>query len=136
MPSELGRLSDAVEPFQRQDRVRKLIGTAVENGARQRQEFLRHGLRIRKRGRLAGRIGINAFMHTIFGRDADAGAERMRAANFQPVILHDVELIGERIDGRAAELVVIVPTKAALVERDLDLEEASLANREFREEQC
>jgi hypothetical protein len=36
LPSELRRLPDAVEAFQRQDRIRKLIGTAVQNRTRQR----------------------------------------------------------------------------------------------------
>ena len=57
-------------------------------------------------------------MHAIVGGDADARAERMAAADLEPVVLHHVEFVRQRIDRGIAELVVIVPAEAALVERD------------------
>ena len=47
----------------------------------------------------------------------DARAERMGAADLEAIVLHHVELVGERIDRGVAEPVVIVPAEAALVER-------------------
>src|SRR4051812_12103118 len=58
LPPELRGLLDAIEPLQRQDRIRQLIGAAVQHRAGERQELLLHRLRVRKRIRLAGRVGI------------------------------------------------------------------------------
>jgi len=58
-------------------------------------------------------------MHgVIIGGDGDARAERMGAADLEAIVLHDVELVGERIDRGITELVVIVPAETTLVERD------------------
>src|SRR4051812_28645754 len=63
LPAELGGLLDAVKPLQRQDRIRQLVGAAVQYGTGQRQEFLLHRLGVRESGGLAGGIGVEAFMH-------------------------------------------------------------------------
>src|SRR6201981_4070374 len=57
-------------------------------------------------------------MHAVFGGDGDARAEGMLAADLEPVVLHDVELVGERVDRGITKPVVIVPAEAALVERN------------------
>src|SRR3981189_2397261 len=95
LPPKLRRLLDAVESFQRENRVRELLGAAIQHWAGKRQEFLRHRLRIRERIRLAGGIGMKPFMHAVIGRDADARAEGMAAAGFEAIVLYDVELVGE-----------------------------------------
>ena len=56
-------------------------------------------------------------MHAVVGGDGDAGAERMGAADLEAIVLHHVELVGQRIDGGVAEPLVIVPAEAALVQR-------------------
>jgi hypothetical protein len=48
LPPEFGRFADPIEAFQAQDRVRKLIGAAIQYRAGKRQEFLRHRVRIRE----------------------------------------------------------------------------------------
>src|ERR1700675_4165087 len=48
LPAQLRGRLDAVEPLERQDRIRKLIGAAVEHRAGQRQKLLLHRLRVRK----------------------------------------------------------------------------------------
>jgi len=50
--TEMGRLLDAVESFQRQNCIGELIGAFVQDRTGQRQEFLRHRFRIWKRRRL------------------------------------------------------------------------------------
>jgi len=56
-------------------------------------------------------------VHAVVGGDADARAEGVSAADLETVVLHHVELVGERIDGGVAEPVVIVPAKTALIKR-------------------
>ena len=93
LPSKMRRGGDTVEAFQRQDRVGKLVGAALQYRAGQRQEFLLHRLRVRERGRLARRVGMEPFMHAVIGGDADPRAERMGAADFEAIVLHHVELV-------------------------------------------
>ena len=61
LSSEMRRGGDAIESFQGQDRIGELIGAVVQHRAGQRQEFLLHRLRVRERGRLARRIGMEPF---------------------------------------------------------------------------
>src|SRR3954466_9266578 len=56
-------------------------------------------------------------MDAVVGGDGDAGAEGGGAADLETAVLHHVELVGERVDGGVAEPAVIVPAKAALIER-------------------
>src|SRR5882757_9241978 len=56
---------DAVESFQGEDRVGELVGAAVQHRAGEGQEFLRHRLRVRKRSRFAGGIGVEPLMHAV-----------------------------------------------------------------------
>ena len=62
-------------------------------------------------------------MHAIVRRDADACAERVAAAGLEAIVLHHVELVGERVDGGISEAVVVVPAERALVERERACEE-------------
>ena len=48
LPSQLRGLGDAIESLQREDRIRELVGAAVQHRAGERQEFLLHRLRIRE----------------------------------------------------------------------------------------
>src|SRR5438094_10169718 len=49
LPSQLRRLLDAIEPLQREDRVRKLVGAVLKDRTRQGQEFLLHRGCVRER---------------------------------------------------------------------------------------
>src|ERR1700746_519375 len=57
-------------------------------------------------------------MHAVIGRDRDARAKWMAAADLEAVVLHHVEFVGESIDRSVAKALVIVPAEAALIERD------------------
>ena len=48
LPAQLRGLGDAIESLQREDRIRELVGAAVEDRAGQREEFLLNSLRVRK----------------------------------------------------------------------------------------
>ena len=50
-------------------------------------------------------------MHAVVRGDADAGAEGMGAADLEPVVLHHVELVRERIDRGIPQAAVIVPAE-------------------------
>src|SRR4029077_13068098 len=73
--------------------------------------------------RLTGGIGIKPLVYAVVGGDADARAEGVSAADLETIVLHHVELVGERIDRGIAEPRVIVPAEAALVERHRSGEE-------------
>src|SRR5258708_15953519 len=88
LPSQMRGLLDAIESFQREDRVGELVGAAVQHRAGEGQEFLRHRLRVRKRSRLAGRIGVEPPIHGVVGVNSDAPAERRAAAEFKAGALH------------------------------------------------
>src|SRR5216683_4097582 len=75
LPAELRRGGNAIESLQRENRIRQLVGAAVQHRAGQRQELLRHRLCIRERIRLAGGIGIEPLVHAVVGDNADARAE-------------------------------------------------------------
>ena len=64
----------SIESLQRQDRIRKLVGAAVQHRAGKGEEFLRHRLRVGKRGGLARGIGIEPLMHAVVGGDAETRA--------------------------------------------------------------
>src|SRR3954466_3006026 len=55
-------------------------------------------------------------MHAVLCGDLDARAERMAAADLELIVLHHVELVGERVDRGVAEPVVIIPPERALIE--------------------
>src|SRR5262249_42033983 len=74
-PPQLGCLRHAPEALQRKDRIRQLIGAAVQHRAGQRQEFLLHGLRIRERARLSGWVDMQPLMHAVIARDRNPRAE-------------------------------------------------------------
>src|ERR1019366_5926639 len=82
------------------------------------EEFLRHRLRVRERIRLAGWVGIKPFVHAVVRGDTDARAKRVAAADLEAIVLHDVELVRQRIDRGLAKPLVIVPAETALIERD------------------
>src|SRR6185312_5918445 len=98
LPPELRGLRNPIEAFEREDRVGELLGTAVQHGTRQRQELLLHRLCVGEGVRLAGRVDVEPLVYAIARGDGDARAEGVRAADFEPVVLHNVEFIGERID--------------------------------------
>src|SRR6185437_11764140 len=90
LPAQLRRLLDAIKTLQRQDRISKLIGAAVQDRAGERQKFLLHRLRVGERTRLARGVEEQPLMGAVIGGDADPRAERVGAANFEPVVLHDI----------------------------------------------
>src|ERR1700712_2279623 len=96
-------LLHAVEAFQREDRLRQLIGAAVQYRTGQRQEFLRHRLRVRERAWLAGRGGMERAGAAVLGGVRSGGPERRGGAVWEPVVLHHVELVGKRVQGGVAE---------------------------------
>jgi hypothetical protein len=53
----------------------------------------------------------------------------MGTADFEAVVLHHVELVGERVDRLVAEPVVIVPAEMALVERDRAVRQVNMLRR-------
>src|SRR5258708_24825213 len=115
LPPQLRRLLDPVEPFQRENRIRQLVGAAVQDRARQGQKLLLHHYRVRERIGFAGRIGIEPLVHAVVGGDGDARAERMATADLQAIVLYHVEFFREHIDRGVTKPVVVIPAEAALV---------------------
>src|SRR4051812_45408792 len=63
-------------------------------------------------------------MHGIVsGGDGNARAEGMAAAGFEALVLHDIELVGQGVDGGVAEAVIVIPAEPALIERHCASEE-------------
>src|SRR3569833_1034500 len=110
---ELGGLRNVVEPLQRQDRLGKVLRTRLQHRAGEGEKLLAHRLRSRERGRLAGGIVVQPLVHAVLGGDRNPGAERMGAADLQTVVLHAVELVGERIDRGVAAPAVVILAEAA-----------------------
>jgi hypothetical protein len=112
LPAKVRYLRDAIKALERENRIRKLIRTAVWHGAGQRQKFLLHRLRVGERDWLAARIDVEPLMDAIVGRDRHACAKRMRATDLETFVLRHVKLVGECVDRGIAQRVVIVPTEA------------------------
>src|SRR6185437_6449271 len=64
------------------------------------------------------RVDVEPLVYAIARGDGDARAEGVRAADFEPVVLHNVEFIGERIDRGIPKPLVVVPAEATLIERN------------------
>ena len=117
LPSQLCRGRDAIESLERKDGAGELLGAALQHRAGQSEEFLRHRLRVRERIRLARGVGIEPLVDAVVCGDRNTRAKGMAAADFEAVVLHHVELVGERVDRGIAELVVIVPAEALIPDR-------------------
>src|SRR6202012_3209273 len=114
----MGRFLDAVESFEGKNRVGELISPSVEHGTREGEKLLRHRLRIGEGSRLPRGVVMVTLVHAVIGGDAHPGPERMLAANLQTIVLYPVELVGQGANGCIAKPVIIVPSEAALIERD------------------
>src|ERR1700739_5073834 len=61
---------------------------------------------------------MKPLMHAVGGGDAPPRPKRMAGADLETIVLHDVELVGQRVDRDVAEPLVIIPAETALIERD------------------
>src|SRR5487761_2156623 len=60
---------------------------------------------------------MDPLVHAVVGGDADARAKGMAAAGIEAIVLHDVELVRQRVDRGLAKPLAIVPAESALIER-------------------